>query len=277
MANKQEFTSIFGNWTNQTHELNDLFLTNTPYEHVEIPNFFDEDYASRLLELFPTLEGNSRWYQYNNPIEKKYSLNHFQDLPEYENLFGVLQSEYFIQKMKEISSISNLEKDPFLHGAGLHYHPRGGKLDMHLDYSIHPITKKERRLNLIIYLNREWQEEWEGSLELWDNEYTNCEKKIIPRWNTGVLFRTSDISYHGMPKPFQCPADVGRKSIAIYYVSDARPEATIRYKAEFYPLPWQPVCDGLRRLYEIRKVRNLSKSEVDREYPNWELEGGGYW
>lgn len=276
MSNQQDISAIFGDWINQTSQLNEQFSTGIPYEHVEIPNFFHEDYATKLLELFPTLE-NPRWYQYHNPIEKKYSLNHFGDLPEYSNLFDTLQSDAFINKMKEISSISNLEKDPFLHGAGLHYHPRGGKLDMHLDYSIHPITKKERRVNLIIYLNREWREEWEGSLELWDNQYTNCIRKILPRWNTAVLFRTSDISYHGMPKPFQCPADGGRKSIAIYYVSEPRAEATIRYKAEFYPLPTQSVNPPLQMLYDIRKVRNLSKSEVDRVYPNWESEGNGYW
>jgi hypothetical protein len=273
---KEQGNNIFGDWTNHTEEFNRIFTTNVPYEHVEIPNFFNEEFANRLIELFPTLE-HPRWYQYNNPIEKKYSLNHFNDLPEFRGVFDILQSNGFIEKMKEITSIANLEKDSFLHGAGLHYHPRGGKLDMHLDYSIHPITKKERRVNLIIYLNREWREEWNGSLELWDNEYTNCVKKIMPRWNTAVLFRTSDISYHGMPRPFQCPADNGRKSLAIYYVSDPRPNGTIRYKAEFYPLPGQPVNEQLQELYEIRKVRNLSKVEIDRVYPNWELEGGGYW
>jgi Rps23 Pro-64 3,4-dihydroxylase Tpa1-like proline 4-hydroxylase len=268
--------NIFGDWTNHTRKFNEEFLTNEPYEHVQIPNFFNEEFANSLVELFPTLD-HPRWYQYNNPIEKKYSLNHFQDLPKFRRVFDTLQSDAFIHKMKEITSIPNLEKDPFLHGAGLHYHPRGGKLDMHLDYSIHPITKKERRVNLIIYLNREWREEWNGSLELWNNEYTHCVKKILQQWNSDVLFRTSDISYHGMPRPFMCPEEMGRKSIAIYYVSEPRPEATIRYKAEFYPLPEQPVNEKLAELYEIRKIRNLSKVELDRVYPEWESEGNGYW
>ena len=31
---------------------------------------------------------------------------------------------------------------------------RGSRLEMHLDYSIHPVSGKERRVNLIVYMNR---------------------------------------------------------------------------------------------------------------------------
>jgi len=83
---------------------------------------------------------------------------------------------------------------------------------MHLDYSIHPITKKERRVNLIVYLNPRWEKDWGGNLELWNSEFTKCEKEVAPEFNTGVLFQTSDISYHGLPRPIRSP-DVARRLI----------------------------------------------------------------
>ena len=130
-----------------------------------------------------------------------------------------------------ITGIPDLENDPYLHGAGLHFHERGGKLDMHLDYSIHPLSKKERRLNLILYLNEYWKESYNGGLELWDKAYTHRCETILPSFNRAVLFQTSDISYHGLPTPIACPTDTGRKSLAIYYVSNSRDNVVHRSKA----------------------------------------------
>jgi Rps23 Pro-64 3,4-dihydroxylase Tpa1-like proline 4-hydroxylase len=269
---------MLGSWTNEIHQLRESFQLGEPYENVTIPNFFTEEFATRLERAFPSLD-HPRWFRYYTPLENKYALNNFSELLEFRELFDLLQSDEFIAKIREITNIPDLEKDTFLHGAGIHYHPRRGKLDMHLDYNIHPISKKERRVNLIIYLNREWQESWNGGLELWDHDFINCVKRVMPGWNMGVLFRTSDISYHGMPQPFECPEGMGRKSIAIYYLTNPRQETLEhpRYKAQFFPLPWQPMNDQLAEVYRIRKERILSKSELDRVYPNWENEGGIFW
>jgi hypothetical protein len=150
---------------------------------------------------------------------------------------------------------------------------------MHLDYSIHPITEKERRVNLIIYMNKKWKEEYGGHLQLWDESLKNCTELITPHFNTAVLFRTSDISYHGIPQPITCPPDQARKSIAIYYVSPLRPEATHRYKAEFFPVP-QQIAKGLdprlEKLYDIRKSRLITSNDL-ADWPNWRNEGQGFW
>jgi hypothetical protein len=127
------------------------------------------------------------------------------------NIFEYLQTEEFIK---------DLEIDPYLHGAGIHAYPNNEKID------IHPITKK-RRVNLIIYLNNDWNEEYGGQLKLYEN-------KIILMWNTAILFKTSDISYHGLPEPIKCPDNKYRKSIAIYYVSKPRENIIERYIAEFF-------------------------------------------
>lgn len=269
---------IFGDWINATESLNKSFINGEPYEHVVINNFFNKDFLIGLINNFPSIDdSNNKWYIYNNPIEKKYALNNFNNLPIYNELFKYLQTDDFISIISNVTSIKNLENDPHLHGAGLHYHPRGGKLDMHLDYSIHPITGKERRVNLIIYLNNEWKEEYNGDLQLWDTNFIEPIKKYYPYYNRAILFRTSDISYHGLPNPIKCPESTGRKSLAIYYVSEPRENPIMRLKAEYRPLPNQPLNENLKQLYEIRKHRLITNKDLEEIYPNWQKEGNGYW
>jgi hypothetical protein len=148
---------------------------------------------------------------------------------------------------------------------------------MHLDYSVHPITGKERRVNLIIYMNREWEPSYGGDIQLWDSAFTSCVKKVRPVFNRAILFQTSDISYHGLPEPITCPEGEGRKSIAIYYVSEPRPEATPRYKAQFRALPSQPESPELIELYRNREQQIITPDILKKVYPDWEAQGGGYW
>lgn len=270
-----------GEWTNPENleKLHESFTTATPYEHVVIPEFFHNDVANKLLETFPDpLDADYDWKLYDNPIEKKYTLNVFDNLPEMKEVFNLLQSDAVVNSISTITGIKSLESDPYFHGAGIHAYPSRGKLDMHLDYSIHPITKKERRVNLIIYMNPAWKDEYGGNLELWDSTLQTHTKVIAPSWNTAVLFRTNNISYHGLPRPIQCPLGKYRRSLAIYYVSDATETAQPRYKAEFFPYPNQPVNNHLAKLYEIRKHRVITPSDLD-DWPEWREEGleTGYW
>jgi Rps23 Pro-64 3,4-dihydroxylase Tpa1-like proline 4-hydroxylase len=269
---------VFGSWVNDLEALSKEFINAMPFPNVEIDNFFQEEIAEVLYRAFPKVIDDHKWVIYNNPIEKKYALTDFSALPQFEDLFTLLQSDQFVELIKKISGIENLEKDPHLHGAGLHQHTSGGKLDMHLDYSIHPITGKERRVNLIIYFSKDWEPEFGGAIELWNEDFTKCEKKLSPCFNKAILFRTSDISYHGLPSVIKCPESNSRKSIAIYYVSDPRSDLTnIRYKAQFRALPTQPINDKLEQLYRIREKRIITKDDLETIYPNWETDGNGFW
>lgn len=264
---------VFGSWFHLRDQRMD---DNNPFPHAIIENFFDATFADALASEFTESMYEPKWTRYWNPIEKKYARTNFANLPATQRAFEALQSNACVDKIRAMTDIADLECDPSLHGAGLHSHPRGGKLDMHLDYSIHPFTGKERRLNLIVYLNREWESSWGGALQLWNAEFTSCTKAIEPAWNRAVLFRTSDLSFHGLPTPLNCPEEVRRNSLAIYYVSPARPNIIHRPKAEFRPLPWQPMSDRLRNLYNIRSQRCLQDTDL---YEDWENDpiGRGYW
>jgi hypothetical protein len=268
---------MFGNWIHDIPSLAQQFQRAEPFEHVVIENFLDESMALRLSTAFPTpdREPTLAWYHYDNPLEQKYACNELGNskLYRYKNLFDYWQSDETVRLFRDLTGISDLESDPHLHGAGIHASPTRGKLDMHLDYSIHPFSGKERRLNLIYYLNEIWDESWGGNLQLRDPSLTQV-KEIPLKWNTAVLFRTCDISYHGFPTPIQCPPGVYRKSLAIYYVTPPRAEATHRLKAKFVPLPGQPVSDKLKKLYEIRPECRISENDL---WEGWRGEGYGYW
>ena len=266
---------MFGAWTNDIDSLHNAFKNAKPFEYVQIDGFLSKIVANALHAEFPDpLSENVDWKHYDNPLEQKYALNDFSGLVQSKCVFDALQSPSMVNMMRTITGIDNLECDPHLHGAGLHAYPHNGKLDVHLDYSIHPVSGKERRVNLIVYLNKDWCDDYGGHLQLWNADMSECKSIITPSFNSAVLFRTSDISYHGLPEPLRCPLGTYRKSLAIYYISPARPSAPLRLKAEFFPLPSQHVDDRLRRLYDIRKHRLITPGDL---WPTWREDGNGHW
>lgn len=115
--------------------------------------------------------------------------------------------------------IDGLFKDPDLFGAGIHCIPRGGFLNMHVDFNQHP-KGWHRRANLLIYLNQDWQDEWGGHLYLGEDKGV----KISPIGGRAVVFETNETSWHGHPEPLNCPADRQRRSLALYFYTEAPPE-----------------------------------------------------
>jgi hypothetical protein len=108
--------------------------------------------------------------------------------------------------------------DPMLEGGGLHQSGPGGYLNVHTDFSMHHFhTNWHRRVNLILYLNPGWHEEWGGSLELWEAKMARCGAKYSPLLNHALIFTTDERSLHGFPDPLTCPLGESRKSVALYY------------------------------------------------------------
>lgn len=257
-----------GDWKNDLDNLSKSFLNNSPYPHVVINNFFEERIAECLSDKFPNSDSSS-WKIYNNPLEHKYSHNEINLMPqEFQKIFEALQNSIFIDLIKKITDIPNLENDPLLHGAGLHFYPKRGKLDLHLDYSLHPFLNKERRVNLIIYLNKNFKEEWGGHLELRSKDLKTC-AKVFPHFNSAVLFQTSDYSVHGVPEEINCPPEQGRMSIAIYYISHPREDMIVRKKAEFLEVPGEINIEKKNTLREIRKNRLITEKDLAEILPEW--------
>ena len=140
-------------------------------------------------------------------------------------LFGLIFVQTFVKFLNQLTSINEtLITDPYLAGGGLHELKNGGHLNVHADFNQHPKMKLDRRLNILIYLNHNWKDENGGHLELWDKEMKECKKRILPIFNRMVVFSTTDFSYHGNPNRIKTQDDNSRKSIALYYYSNGRPQ-----------------------------------------------------
>lgn len=215
-----------------------------PFYHHIIDDFLDYQQAITISNEFPDYD-SSVWYCYDNPLENKKTCNswyHFGS--ETYKLFYHLNSPGFIQQIKEVTGIKTLYPDVGLHGGGLHIHGTGGKLNIHLDYSIHPKLKLQRKLNLILYLEPQWNPEWGGGLELWSHDFIKNKPKekvktITNVFNRVVLFDTTQNSWHGFPKPITCPRNRYRKSLAVYYLTDPPENVDQRPRALYTPTPEQ--------------------------------------
>ncbi len=195
-----------------------------PFPHLVIDNYFPEKKVKQLEQDFPVVD-EEKWWKYNNALEKKFAFDKLDQMPDSIKSFVYeLNGPDFLRTLEDITGISGLIPDTTLRGGGLHAIKRGGKLDVHIDYNIHPETKLHRRLNVILYLNSEWSSHWGGALELWDKDMRQCYQRIDPLFNRMVIFSTSEISNHGHPDPLLCPEHITRKSIALYYYTQDRPE-----------------------------------------------------
>lgn len=271
----------FGDWINNLYKLKEKYINAEPFENIIIPNFLNEEYAELIYNKFPSNFEN--WHKYYNPIEIKYANDDINNMNEnIKKLFYILSTNELINIFSKISGIENLEYDPYLHGAGLHVQPRNGRLHMHLDYEKHPYINKERRLNLILYLSKDWKEEWNGYTELWNKDMTKCVKKSQVIFNTAIIFKTNDISWHGVPEKIKCPQNIYRKSFAFYYISDIISEkkdkkigndgSGYRTKATFVKRPQDPDYTQMKKLYDIRPLRRIEKKDMDEIWSEWNEE-----
>lgn len=233
-------------------DLNKQFTTAEPYPHLIFDDFLDPELAEQIATEFPGLE-EPVWYEYNNPIEKKLACDDLRKFPvSIAKAIHFFNSQSFLTHLEKITGIQGLQSDPYLHGGGIHCTKSEGKLDMHLDYSIHPKLKLERRLNAIIYLSPNWLPEYGGYLELWNKDMSQCIKKVEPKFNRIILFATSDISYHGHPEPAQSPENVTRNSIALYYLTEPQPNCSRRPRALFVARPQDSKSEALEKFRKAR-------------------------
>ncbi len=210
----------------------EIYNKNKPFPHIVFENFFSESFLEDVLKEFPDLSKFKNSEKYNSQNEVKFSNNKYSTFSKNTKKFiNFLNSPKFLLFLENLTSIKEkLIPDQHLMGGGLHEIKRGGVLKIHTDFNRHPFLPLDRRLNLLVYLNKDWSNNYGGELELWDNDMKRPEKKVSPNFNKIVIFSTNDFSNHGHPEPLNCPDGLSRKSIALYYFSSGRPESEINRK-----------------------------------------------
>jgi Rps23 Pro-64 3,4-dihydroxylase Tpa1-like proline 4-hydroxylase len=202
-----------------------------PFPHTVIDGFLHELLIDKSLEELTKYE---HWGHDSGP--GRHQVNKFftpwctENVKEIEKfapitkfILDYLNSKEVLNFLEELTGIQNLIPDNTWNGGGVHKINTGGKLSVHSDYSIHPETKLFRRINLLIYLNKDWVNDWGGSLQLWEKDMSKCVKDILPVFNRAVIFNTTQDALHGHPHPLNSPEGISRYSYALYYFTKENP------------------------------------------------------
>ncbi len=220
-------------------ELGHGYRNADPFPHVVIDDFVPRSVIDDVQAEFPQ-PGDLEWQRFSTRQELKLaSADTDQMTPVIKHLLREFNSAAMVTFLEDLTGIAGLIPDPHYWGGGLHQIERGGHLAVHADFNWHEQLRLDRRLNLLLYLNDDWQPEWGGALELWAQDMSAARRSILPVANRCVIFNTTDHSYHGHPDPLACPPDRTRQSLALYYYTNGRPrgEASATRSTLFQPRP----------------------------------------
>jgi hypothetical protein len=233
----------------RAEELAPKYIANKPFPHIYFDNFLPPAVADLALSTFPDPDAID-WLRHRGLDQnKKLAFDNAEFLPSpLRDILFFLNSRPMLLFLEKLTGIPDIFGDPYYNGGGLHQTKAGGSLEVHADYSYHPKLKVDRRINVLVYLNKDWKEEYGGHFELWDRELTGAEVKVLPLFNRCAIFSTTSYSYHGQPTPLTCPPDRTRKSIATYYFSNGRPadDETTKHAVAFVRRPGQKEPFGAR-------------------------------
>ena len=230
------------------------YLNKDPFPHIELDNLWNEsllDQCRKDVINFSNWEGEKNFFAAKS---KKYTRK-YNDFPNsVKKIIDEMNSQKFIKWLESFTNEKELKIDPtfskgIFTGGGIQSIEKGGFLKIHADPHWNQNIKLYRRLNMLVYLNKNWEDKWGGHLELWNKEMKECEKKIPPLFNKIVLFTIDDFHYHGHPDPLDCPEGISRDIIFTYYYSPIKPKKDFSYKES----------DNYNAKYQQRYVGDFKK------------------
>jgi hypothetical protein len=228
----------YEHWEAELPALAVQYRNNHPCPHILLKDFLDRQTALAMAEQFPSPRSDA-WTQYKHANENKLGMPKRELFPATIGaVVDELNSPEFVAWVSGLTGIPNLLADPMLEGGGLHQSGRGGYLNVHTDFSMHHFHSQwHRRVNLILYLNPVWHEEWGGLLELWEKKMARCGAKYPPLLNHALIFTTDERSLHGFPDPLTCPEGESRKSLALYYYTVEQGDKPVVHSTDYFARP----------------------------------------
>jgi hypothetical protein len=204
------------------------YRTASPFPHIVIDELLSAATVDFLLARMPAVkpqaqQGGASYLQMEDgelaQAGKQWISRELSVDVAFRRIYWELNAGPFVRFLQRLTGVPRLLPDPYLLGGGIHQTLPGGYLQVHADFNQHPDLRLQRRLNVLIYLNQDWSEDWGGKLELWSGDMQRCEETIAPLAGRCVIFNTTSTSFHGHPQPLACPAGQTRKSLALYYYS----------------------------------------------------------
>ena len=226
-------------------KLKTQYQLNVPYPHIILDDFVLQ--ADTLDQIVNEIRGFTAWgtdyKETQNQVRKLFApwcLDNIKDIPPVTMAtLNFFNSPPFLKYLSELTGIQNLIPDDQFVGGGIHNILSQGKLSVHADYGFHPSKPNLfRRLNLLLYLNKDWNKDWGGTLSLYDFFTMKRTHDIQPVFNRAVIFNTTSIALHGHPDALQCPEDKSRLSLALYYfTAEPPPENLTQHDAAVWYNP----------------------------------------
>ena len=198
-----------------------------PFPNIQFENFLSKEIANNLNKSFPKYN-SSKWFSYKNfnttkNSNLKKSMQDERKFPLiFRSIFREFNSRQFILFLESLTGIENLIPDPYFLGGGIHSAKKGGYLNIHTDFNWHHKLQLHRRVNVLIYLSKNWKRDFGGYLELWNSNKTKKIVEFKPSFNSCVIFNTSAVSYHGHPTPVCGNKKIFRQVLNLYYYSSQR-------------------------------------------------------
>ena len=217
-----------------------IVVNNVPFPCAVIKNTLPLEIAKKaeneflLFNKFVSQEN----FRYGRP---KFSCSTFNEMPKsIKDIITFFYSKNFLEFLEKNFNLKNVLPDWSLWGGGMHSSSRGRHLTVHSDFIYQRKTNTRRVINLLLYLNSDWKDEWNGNIELWDKKMTKKVQSLSPSLNNMLIFRTDKDSNHGFPDKLLCPEDVTRKSIALYYYVEDKRILPIQFlKRKYYTTVWK--------------------------------------
>ena len=233
--------------------LSNEYINNKPFPHIVIDDVIDLNLLNEIDTEIKSIEDWDDKKNFHGSIKKRI-LNSYEKFPTFtKKLINYLNNKKMLEVLENLTGEKALIPDPYFYGGGVHSTTRGGYLKVHADFNWHKKLKLFRRLNLLLYLSKDWKEEYKGNIEFWKEPFTKAEKSIFPKFGRLIIFTTDDNSFHGHPDPLQSPESIWRNSIALYYYSSIKPKKNFsgyRLGTDYVPVK----NDNFQRVGKLRKI-----------------------
>ena len=237
------------------------------FPHFKIDNFLEESFAEEIFQSFPSLDfthkNGQQFSRINEKGKTQLTKSNFFPSP-IKTLSDLLSEDSFLDDMSYIFNIPKLKADLELNGGGIHQTGPRGNLDVHIDFNRIKEKNLHRRLNILVYFNKNWPSKWGGQIELWDKNVKNCVHSFDPIFNRCVVFETNEISWHGVPA-IKCPEGQTRKSFAAYYYTSEAPSHYVSDHSTIFKARPNEKLKGLvlmpleKFVYKLKNIRTIFK------------------
>ena len=223
------------NLSAQIGALGSTYRNAQPFPHVVLDNLLSTDILDSVLYEMTCLREEQWRIVESKSRERVRRMRSVRELGSAgTRLVNMLHSASFLHMLSDITGVRHLLPDPYVQGAGYAAMQPGDFFNVHSDRNVAYETGLTRRLALIVFLNKGWDAQFNGQLELWNSSGTRCEVAIDPIFNRTVIFEVALPNYHGVPQPIACPVGRCRQSFIVYYhtvgtdeKSDANPRSSI--------------------------------------------------